>query len=111
MSKTNKLFKRLPVGTLGANLFATALLAAFKIGQNQSSTSALSCSVLQGLDDGFCGSLSTVSTFAVELRGLRRFDAYRYALISVVSGIVLCVIIYGSAQWSGGLSPLCTFQS
>lgn len=110
LSKSNVLDLQFPVGTLSANLIATAILSACIAIQKQT-IAPLSCSVLQGLVDGFCGCLSTVSTFAVELRGLRRFAAYRYALISVLGGIALCVLIYGSVWWSVGLPAMCTYQT
>jgi fluoride ion exporter CrcB/FEX len=64
----------------------------------------LECSALQGVLDGFCGSLSTVSTFVVELRTLRRRDAYVYGVTSWVVGQVLMVLVLGSWIWSGDRS-------
>lgn len=113
LGKANKYDNRIMYGTLSANLFATALLSACSVLQRtpSASPSPLSCGVLQGFVDGFCGCLSTVSTFAVELRGLRRLSAYLYAAISVVAGIALVVLIYGSVWWTLGMGARCAFQT
>jgi fluoride ion exporter CrcB/FEX len=53
--------------------------------------------------DGFCGCLTTVSTWVAELVGMKRKrEAYAYALASVSVALGLCVVIMGSVRWSVG---------
>jgi fluoride ion exporter CrcB/FEX len=58
--------------------------------------------VLQGIEDGFCGALTTVSTWMVELDTLRRVRAYVYGASSVAVGLSVMVVIMGSVRWSVG---------
>ena len=95
------------LGTLTANLLATAVLAvAFLLQRTPdvaTGTTRLACQVGQAMEDGFCGSLSTVSTFVAELDGMqgwRRRGAY--AGTSLVLGVVVVVAIVGGGWWSGG---------
>ncbi|KAI9466901.1 CrcB-like protein-domain-containing protein [Lactarius psammicola] len=102
----------LPVGTLVANEFGTSLLALFHILQGLSDpVSPNACSILQGLGDGYCGCLTTVSTFAAEMRALTDRKRWLYGTISIVMGQVLLVLILGSAVWAGSVSAQdsCTF--
>ena len=96
--------KLLPLGTFVANVVGTALLGMFHIMQrlpNQPSPNA--CALLQGLMDGYCGCLTTVSTFAVEIGALKSKRAWLYFLLSwVVSQLALLVIV-GSSWWGGNI--------
>jgi len=95
----------LPVGTLVANEFGTSLLAMFHALQGlRPPVSPGACSILQGLDDGYCGCLTTVSTFVSEMRVLGSRKGLLYGTISIVVGQVLMVLILGSAVWAGGVS-------
>ncbi|MCJ1230047.1 hypothetical protein MMC12_006718 [Toensbergia leucococca] len=103
-----------PLGTFAANILGTVVqgtcyslqhapLSGGVIGGGMSG-----CQVLQGVMDGFCGTLTTVSTWIAELRGLRRRHAYTYggASIGVATGFL--VVIMGSLKWTHGFSdPLC----
>lgn len=101
----NPRFKLLPVGTLVANEFGTSLLAMFHALQGlRSPVSPGACSILQGLDDGYCGCLTTVSTFVSELRVLGSRKGLLYGTVSIVVGQVLMVLILGSAVWTGNVS-------
>ena len=104
----------LPVGTLVVNELGTSLLALFHIFQGlPKPVSPNACSILQGLGDGYCGCLTTVSTFAAEMRGLTARKRWLYGTISIVTGQVLLVLIFGSAIWAGHVSPRvsCTFTA
>jgi CrcB protein len=66
----------------------------------------ISCQVLQGINDGFCGCLTTVSTWVVELKGLQRNHAYVYGAASVAIGFSVQVIEIGSFRWTHGFQPI-----
>ncbi|CAE6538475.1 unnamed protein product [Rhizoctonia solani] len=96
----NALRANLPVGTLGANFLGTGLLAAFHVIQ-RTPVSPTACAILQGLIDGYCGCLTTISTFAAEIRGLKGWNAWRYFGLSYIIGQLLMVAIVGGSWWSG----------
>ncbi|KAF8681273.1 CrcB domain protein [Rhizoctonia solani] len=96
----NALRANLPIGTLGANSLGTGLLAAFHVIQRTPVTPT-ACAILQGLIDGYCGCLTTISTFAVEIRGLKGWHAWRYFALSYIIGQLLMVAIVGGSWWSG----------
>jgi CrcB protein len=96
----NPITADLPLGTLAANTLGTGLLAAFHVIQ-RTHVSAAACMTLQGFMDGYCGCLSTVSSFAVEMRGLKGRRAWRYFGVSYVVGQLLMVTIVGGPWWSG----------
>jgi len=109
----NRQFKALPLGTLTANTLGTALLAAFHVIQSTPTPpSPHACSILQGLIDGYCGCLTTVSTFAAEIRDFGKWKACRYAAVSWVLGQCMMVLIYGSSIWTGSASKqvTCIFE-
>ncbi|KAH6915364.1 CrcB-like protein-domain-containing protein [Coprinopsis sp. MPI-PUGE-AT-0042] len=109
----NSRFSALPAGTLTANILGTALLATFHLLQSLGNpVSPSACSTLQGLADGYCGCLTTVSTFVAEIRDLGRWKAVRYAVLSWGLGQMAMVLILGSALWSGSAAHqvTCTFQ-
>ncbi|KAF9453089.1 CRCB-domain-containing protein [Macrolepiota fuliginosa MF-IS2] len=98
----NRRIKALPLGTLMANLFGTALLGIFVVLQSLSGpVSPYACAILQGLGDGYCGCLTTISTFAVELRELKWWKSVRYGIISWGGGQLLLLVIIGPSIWAG----------
>jgi CrcB protein len=67
------------------------------------------CQVLQGVQDGFCGTLTTVSTWVGEMQALRRLRAYVYGGVSVGVGLGFVVVIMGSLRWTRGFAePACS---
>jgi len=91
----NTVMRKIPLGTMAANILGTGLLGVFHVLQNKRPhVSPHACSTLQGLIDGYCGTLTTVSTFAVELNVMNgsRY-AWIYGGISVVISQLLLVII------------------
>jgi fluoride ion exporter CrcB/FEX len=105
----NTRLKAFPLGTLVANILGTALLAAFHILQSTpSQPSRTRCDIMQGLVDGYCGCLTTISTFAAELGDLMFWKACRYALISWILSQVAMLLIFGSSLWSGSVEKQVT---
>ncbi|KAL2829235.1 CrcB-like protein-domain-containing protein [Aspergillus cavernicola] len=110
-----------PLGTFTVNILGTIILAmCFDLqhvdgigasGAPRAATSSVlvSCQVLQGVMDGFCGSATTVSTWVAELNGLsRRLHAYIYGFMSVGVAWGFFVIIAGSLRWTVGFgTPVC----
>ncbi|KAK9480140.1 CrcB-like protein-domain-containing protein [Lipomyces japonicus] len=94
----NPMAPSFPVGTFTANIFGTSLIALFSIAQ-QRIENRTGCQVLQGMMDGYCGCLTTVSTFALELQTLKRKHAWRYGAASVICGIVIMVLTLGVDHW------------
>ncbi|KAK0640068.1 Fluoride export protein 1 [Lasiodiplodia hormozganensis] len=117
--KLNGLIPSFPLGTFAVNIFGTAVLGmAFDLQHvpldNYSSKAAsmvgggrLGCQVLEGVMDGFCGCLTTVSTWIAELTSLGRLrHAYFYGLTSVVVGLALLVVVMGSVRWTIGFDAV-----
>ncbi|GAA5864794.1 hypothetical protein JCM3774_004230 [Rhodotorula dairenensis] len=102
----NPLSSTLPYGTLFCNTLSTAIVAVMQLLARHPRT-ALGCAALKGVVDGFCGSLSTISTMVVELRGLSTVHSYRYILVSWAAAQAVLVIILGSWVWSGDRAGLC----
>ncbi|KIJ56885.1 hypothetical protein M422DRAFT_149885 [Sphaerobolus stellatus SS14] len=98
----NPRFKIFPVGTLVANEVATTILVACHIIQRApTSPGPVSCSILQGFIDGYCGCLSTVSTFVSEIRLLKGRKVWVYVATSLILGQAICLVMLGPAWWSG----------
>lgn len=110
----NALAPSFPLGTFAANVFGTAVLGMawdlqhVRLGGSMVGGGRVGCQVLQGVMDGFCGALTTVSTWVVELDGLRRRHAWIYGTSSLGAGLGLLVVIMGSVRWSvGWTAPAC----
>ncbi|CAD6444152.1 2e41eb6e-ccf8-4f54-8231-8418f9711dff-CDS [Sclerotinia trifoliorum] len=98
-----------PLGTFAVNMLGTAIMGMAYDLQHVPLGGVIGCQVLQGIEDGFCGCLTTVSTWVVELSSLRRSHAYRYGMVSVLGGLALMVVIMGSFRWTHGFEGLlCT---
>ena len=100
--RLNPINKLLPLGTFTANSFGTALLGAIHVLQNMGTpVSPNTCAILQGLGDGYCGCLTTVSTFAAEVSALEEWKAWLYVGISWMTGQLLLLVIMGCSFWAG----------
>jgi fluoride exporter len=113
-SSRSKRFPFFPLGTLSANLLATLLISILFLCQNfggggeSIGSTRLTCQVLYGLQEGFCGCLSTISTFAVELTKLKpKKKAVGYAFSSWFLGILICVLVIGIPWWTKGMDGSC----
>lgn len=109
----NRLAPTFPLGTFTANVAGSALESIFYLLQYRVVRAGNACALLQGLQDGYCGALTTVSTFIVELCSLQRAHAYRYALASLFIASVLYVLVDGIDYWThgstAGAGPRCVF--
>lgn len=97
-----------PLGTFVLNIFGTIVLGVCFDLQHSLTGNIMTCRVLQGVMEGFCGCLTTVSTWVAELDGLKRKHSYIYGLTSIAVALSFLIIIMGSLQWSRGFStPIC----
>ncbi|KAI0432245.1 CrcB-like protein-domain-containing protein [Xylaria sp. FL1042] len=95
-----------PLGTFAVNIAGTAILGIAWDLAHVPEGGVIGCQVLQGIEDGFCGCLTTVSTWIVELAVLSRRKAYVYGGTSVVTALLLLIAIMGGLRWSQGFSAL-----
>ncbi len=106
--RLNGKLKSFPLGTFAVNILGTALEGMLYDLQHVPLGGRVGCQVLQGAMDGFCGCLTTVSTWVAELKALRLKHAYLYGVASVGVGLGTMVIIMGSLQWTHGFkNPSC----
>ncbi|KAI0378703.1 CrcB-like protein-domain-containing protein [Hypomontagnella monticulosa] len=95
-----------PLGTFTVNVFGTMVLGMAWDLAHVPVGGVIGCQVLQGIEDGFCGCLTTVSTWVAELTALRRRHAYVYGGASVLAALACMVAIMGGLRWSDGFSAL-----
>jgi CrcB protein len=105
----NPIMPSFPLGTFTVNIFGTAVLGmAYDLQHVRLAAtgvvggSVISCQVLQGVMDGFCGALTTVSTWIAEIDSLKRGKAYVYGGTSVGVGVCVLVVVMGSVRWTVG---------
>ncbi|BGP18236.1 hypothetical protein JCM10213_007865 [Rhodosporidiobolus nylandii] len=96
----------LPIGTLTINTLAVLIFAVAEL-LARHPRGQLGCAALKGVQDGFCGSLSTISTMAVELRGLKRAQSYRYFALSWIAAQLALLVVVGSWVWTGDRGETC----
>ena len=102
LSPWNSDFKHFRPGTFTANTLGTWLLgAAYLLDHHYENEAGEKVkALLYGVIMGFCGCLTTVSTFAVELTQLSLPGAYLYGLVSVLAAQVGLVAIRGTYWWT-----------
>ena len=107
-----------PLGTFIVNIFGTIIEGMAMDLQHSSvlmasvsGPNAVPCAVLQGIEGGFCGSATTVSTWVAELNGLRRRHAWLYGLASVGLALSFQVVIMGSLGWTKGSDQHCAVRA
>ncbi|XP_041013437.1 uncharacterized protein LOC121256656 [Juglans microcarpa x Juglans regia] len=99
------LLKWVPFGTLIANVSAACIMAALAIGKKAASSQTFD-TVAVGIQLGFLGCLSTVSTFIAEFNAMREskqpWRAYAYAFITICLSFSLGTLIYSVPVWTKG---------
>lgn len=99
---------KFPIGTFIANMVATLIIAGVYAAQRRPSVDTLRCDGLHALQEGFCGCLSTVSTFAVEITTMKSMKwRWIYLWTSVVLGHVFVLAVLGGVKWGEGIGPAC----
>ncbi|XVF64617.1 hypothetical protein PTKIN_Ptkin09bG0182600 [Pterospermum kingtungense] len=97
----------LPFGTLIANVSAACIMAALSTLEKSVHAKNFS-TVATGIELGFLGCLSTVSTFIAEFNAMREskypWRAYVYALITMAVSFVLGILIYNVPVWAKGFT-------
>eukprot|EP00850_Spirogloea_muscicola_P009992 SM000057S18422 [mRNA] locus=s57:509330:511661:+ [translate_table: standard] len=93
----------LPLGTLAANVLASIIEAALSTTQLAADNSLVTM-LTASSQLGFCGCLSTVSTFVVELRALyqrerTQWRALAYITLSLGTTMALGILIYCVPVW------------
>ncbi|WVF69635.1 hypothetical protein IAT40_004414 [Kwoniella sp. CBS 6097] len=128
---------KFPMGTFIANMVATLIISGVFVAQRQSTSTSISattttsspstttlpnlmstvgatrCNALYAIQQGFCGCLSTVSTFIVESRTVSHPRwKWTYIATSVVLGHLFVLGIVGGVGWTRGhamrLDPVCS---
>ncbi|OMP89360.1 UPF0695 membrane protein [Diplodia seriata] len=98
---------RFPLGTFAANVCGTVVLGmCYDLQHTGGGHGVVGCQVLQGVMDGFCGCLTTVSTWVLELKTLRRGHAYVYGAVSLAVGVGALVVVMGSVRWTVGFEAV-----
>ncbi|KAL1408793.1 hypothetical protein Q8F55_005606 [Vanrija albida] len=101
---------RFPLGTFIANMAGTVIIAGTYAAARRPGArdNPLACTTLDAVHDGFCGCLTTVSTFVVEM-GAIRSERWRWAYVfgSVILGQVLVMAVAGGVGWGVGYGPVC----
>lgn len=108
MARLNRRIPEFPLGTFLANTLATTFdvfLGAALVLRNPSFGSLANKRgdwrlPVQSLITGLGGSLSTVSTWVTELRRLKGFHRYRYAVCSIAVAQGVGLLIYGPFVWT-----------
>lgn len=102
LSKKNKNWPRFPLFTFIVNLFGCIFFEILMGITNRYYFSSFSLELIQGVEVGFCGSLTTVSTFANELMNSKVPLKWRYfyAFLSVVIPLILSVSLRELIQYA-----------
>ncbi|KAM0976562.1 hypothetical protein FF1_019536 [Malus domestica] len=97
------LLKWVPFGTLIANVSAACVMAALSTMKKAVNTKTCNI-VATGIQFGFLGCLSTVSTFIAEFNAMREskypWRAYAYAMATICTSFGLGILIYCVPVWT-----------
>jgi CrcB protein len=94
-----------PAGTFAANMLGTTVSGGLSAIALRADPGPTGLNVIAGASLGFCGALSTVSTFVTEV--VKFADvfpdvlyAYTYALATIVGGALVIITVFGWAVWA-----------
>lgn len=100
LSPFNAVFKNFKLGTFLANVTGAWVLGGVVSILDRHTEGELFHDLLVGVAAGFCGCLTTVSTFAVELSSLPLWASYVYGTTSIVLAQVGLILVRGTVQWT-----------
>lgn len=100
ISPLNSTFKKFKLGTFLVNIAGAWLLGGVVCVKELYTEGNMVHDMLVGVASGFCGCLTTVSTFAVELSDLPLVPSYTYAFSSIVVAQVGMIGVRGTFQWT-----------
>ncbi|KAI7340892.1 hypothetical protein KC315_g428 [Hortaea werneckii] len=105
----NRRIGSFPLGTFLANILGSLTLGmCYDLQRSSAAQSVIGCQVLQGIEEGFSGALTTFSTWALELDTLRIKHAYFYGACTVCVAVAGMTIIMGPLRWTTGfMEPAC----
>jgi len=93
-SSLNQINPKFPLGTFAVNVFGSAFVTFCFLLPGATTVSENTCYMMAGLISGFCGCLTTISTFVVELSNLDKRHAYKYGAASIIGGQILSIILF-----------------
>lgn len=98
----NTALRHFKLGTFMANILSTLILGTASVLEEHydSDTGRVVEGLIFGVRIGLCGSLSTVSTFIVELTSLSRADSYVYGVVSIAIAQIALLVIRGTYWWT-----------
>ncbi|KAK6903580.1 hypothetical protein L486_03149 [Kwoniella mangroviensis CBS 10435] len=105
-----KFIDRFPLGTFIVNFSASIIISICFALQRLplSQTQGIKCNALNSIQQGFCGCLSTVSTFVVEARTIKSpIHKWIYIGGSVILGHLMVLAIVGGIGWDYGYVDVC----
>jgi CrcB protein len=96
-----------PLGTFISNMLATAVIGGmYAVRCAHPELDYTRIAVVQGIVDGFCGCLSTVSTYAAEIWAMKGWHVWVYVFASWIGAQALLVCTLASVSWSGGITSI-----
>ena len=98
----NNALRHFKLGTFIANILGTLILGTASVLEDRynKDIGRVVQGLIFGVITGFCGCLSTVSTFTVELTSLSCVDSYVYGLVSLVIAQIVLLVIRGTYWWT-----------
>lgn len=87
-------------GTFAANMLSTTISCVLGLCLMLPHRAPAQIQVMIALQRGFCGCLSTFSTFTKEMNTMKTHHGYLYGFISLFCGYALAFIIMGSYKWT-----------
>ena len=102
LAPLNLLFNNFKLGTFFANISGVLILGLLSIliSHFEGELSEIEFSIIKGVAVGFCGCLTTVSTFAMELSTLPLKASYSYGAASIIFAQIILMAIRGVYVWS-----------